>query len=504
MACPGYVREVRFKPYSMTRKRDHSSSASPGTVIFSSSDEEMKVRSLGSSSICKTCLTPTKPDTVTSPPMFNAINPPLQDRAVSLLWSSFAYSADANRNETVFFDFVLQMYQDAAQNSSIACTVIAVAHLNFMNRHKTGELLGRVNVSYGRALQRTNHALSKPESAYTDATLASVYLLSMFELLVAGTDPKAWSAHNDGKHIVFSCTYTRRVALRIRYLELVCIVYLIIITESHPIWLHDGRALTHILAGAMALLVSRGIEQFNTQQGVQLFRLVHTTTLINMIIDGRPPPEQLLSMIAIVLKAPPPHRKEELLVSKQLHMLTDMLARRNGPSLAVLDAQQAFEQAAWENDAWRPQIVSNAGATHQHLSQRYRFASGFILSNWVSHWASVILLCQTAIAQHSLCAASSVFSNRAQMLAEIDVSAAKILQSVGSALGKVDRSSLRSTSSNEGGHVGSAIGPTHLLFPLGVIQACPYVSDQHKDFAYNALQHIGHTFKVTRALRMVE
>ena len=386
---------------------------------------------------------------------------PLQDRSVSLFLSSFTYCTDLNRGETFFLDFVQDMYRDGGQESSIAYTVTAVAHLNFMNRHKTGNLAGWVTSSYARALAKTNTVLSKPATAYTDSTLASVYLLSMFELLVPDEDPhrqlhtNAWSEHNNG---------------------------------------------------AMALLVSRGIDQLKTPQGVQLFRLVHTTTLIGMMLDGKRPPEQLLEMITTVLKSPPKHRNEELLLSKQLHLLTDMMALRKGPSRGVLDAQKAFRQAAFENDAWRPRSVTSPHARKQRWPEQYYFTSGFVLSNWVSHWACAILLYQSALDQQpDFEFDDASFADRVQLLAEVEENARRILQSVSFAFGEIDSEGNRkcSISPEDTIHAGSAIGPTHLLWPLGVILACPYVSHLQKVFAYDALRCIGHVFKVTRALSLV-
>ena len=211
-------------------------------------------------------------------------------------------------------------------------------------------------------------------------------------------------------------------------------------------------------------------------------------------------------MITRALKAPPRYRKEELLLSKQLHMLTDMMALREGPSRAVLDAQKSFEQAAFENDVWRPQIVDSLCDAQQRWPNQYYFGSGFIFSNWVTHWASAILLYQTALDPHPRFDFDDpTFSNRAQLLVEVEENAGHILQSVSFAFGEMDTLGIRRCyiSHDDIGHTGSAIGPVHLLFPLGVILACPYVGDLQKAFAYDALCCIGHVFKVTRALTLI-
>ena len=353
------------------------------------------------------------------------------------------------------------MYQDAAAESSLKSTVAAVSHLNYMNRQQTGKLSSWVTSSYAKALAKTNYALSTPATAYTDSTLASVYMLSVFELLVSKKDPyklpdtNAWSEHNNG---------------------------------------------------ATTLLLARGQDQLKTPRGIQLFRLVHTTSLIGMMMERKVPPKPLLDMITTALDTSPRSQKQELLISKELHLLVDMIAGGESLSSDVLEVKRAFEHEAIMDSAWQPRGSETLHESPHRWPQQYFFSSGFVMSNWLTHWASVILFHQMALDQFVDAGVSGVIlHDRLALLAEVETSADQILGSVSFAFGEIDSLGTKKHSISHGdtSHVGSAVGSVHLLWPLGVILACPYVSDSRKLFAQDALRCIGHVFGVSRALHFV-
>lgn len=139
------------------------------------------------------------------PQGLRSIDVPLRDRSVDLFMSAFAYCLDLNGTGAFFLDFLgLCIKMQLKARVSHQQWLQSPANLNFMNRHKTGKLSICVTSPYARALARTNHALSAPETAYADSTLASIYLLSVFKLLRSDADPKkspetdAWFEHNNG------------------------------------------------------------------------------------------------------------------------------------------------------------------------------------------------------------------------------------------------------------------------------------------------------------------
>jgi hypothetical protein len=399
--------------------------------------------------------------------------------------TSFVYSPESLRGETLFLDFIPDMYLAAGgAQSSFISSVAAVSRLNYMNRYRAGALASWVTSSYAQALAATNRALSVPQTAYEDATLAAVWLLSMFELLISTKEPhgqprtSTWSQHN---------------------------------------------------TGAVALLLSRGAEQLKTARGLQLFRLVHTSAVISMMLDGRVPPGRLLEMIDTHLEDEACIGRVELLLSKQLHLLAEVrasvLGGDDGPPPFAPGEQTDFERATASNPAWQVREV-DAALQDRTEYERHYFSSGFVMSNWLTHWASMLVFHQIALARLARtdqtrpleeATGHELAEHRARLLKEIEANAVCIIGAAAFAFGELDSSGCRTAASTagaaakeaaakeaaEGAGPLSAVGAVHILWPLGVVLASPCIGEGRKGVARRALRKVGEVFRVTTALNYV-
>lgn len=405
--------------------------------------------------------------------------------------SSFVYSLDSTGSDTYFLDFLPEMYLAADPNSSLVSTVAAVARLNFMSRYRAGLLSSWVTTSYAKALADTNQALSTPATAYTDTTVAAVWLLSLFELLLGKSE-----AHRQPRNVPWS-----------RHVD-----------------------------GAVALLVARGTEQLKSPRGLQLFRLVHTTAMISLMLDYKAPPTQLWSMITEYLEASPQTDQHELWVSKNLHALAEKRASASAHSSCPLHDQEdhtSFHRAASADSTWQPRKMTRAVHDCPHGPpeySRYFFHSGFVMSNWLTYWASRLLHLQISLdddddgtdlddAQESKFPttnpatadpSNSRQTHRHLLLTQLESTSSDILGTVSFALGDVDvsghrrrLSSLAATATEEAIHAGSGVGAVHVLWPLGVVLQSRYTRPAQKRLAREALRRVGGVFGVTRALDYV-
>jgi hypothetical protein len=277
-------------------------------------------------------------------------------------------------------------------------------------------------------------------------------------------------------------------------------------SDEDPYILSQADAWSKHTNGAVALLMSRGPDQLNTARGLQLFRLAHTTALIDMMLKQQAPPEQLLSIIETSLQAPQQERKNELFISMQMHRLVAMIVAGAGPLAEMMRAQKVFEQEIIDEEYWQPRKASLLKEDQHRWPGQCYFCSGFVMSNWLTHWTTSLLLHQISldhVLQHGFHDAST--SDQHQFLAEVEANANHILQSVSFAFDEIDSLGTQKhrASRERNGWAGSAVGSIHLLWPLGVIIACPYVGDVQRVFAQEALRYIARVFGVNRALRYV-
>jgi hypothetical protein len=98
------------------------------------------------------------------------------------------------------FEYLPQLYNDITPDSALFPVVHAVAIANLSRELRAPELQIEAQSQYARALAATNSALACPKTAIQDSTLASVLLLSLFETIMQQYRqmPSSWSSHIEG------------------------------------------------------------------------------------------------------------------------------------------------------------------------------------------------------------------------------------------------------------------------------------------------------------------
>ncbi|KAI0467297.1 hypothetical protein F4859DRAFT_525943 [Xylaria cf. heliscus] len=122
---------------------------------------------------------------------------PVEEQAACLFISNFVLMPK-DGSTAGHLDFVLPLLKEAGPDSHIQHAFNACS-MTFLNNRRAvgGGLWDRALSEYSMALTRTNAALRDRESQQSDATLAAVLLLGMFENISA----KQISAFNWGSHI---------------------------------------------------------------------------------------------------------------------------------------------------------------------------------------------------------------------------------------------------------------------------------------------------------------
>ncbi|RDI77243.1 hypothetical protein Vi05172_g12791 [Venturia inaequalis] len=117
---------------------------------------------------------------------------PIEEIATSHFFST--YVPDGH------FHYLPQLYSDIGPGSSLFPVVHAVAIANLSREMRAPELQAEAQFQYARALAATNCALACPQQAVEDSTLASVLLLSLFETMTQQYRqmPSSWSSHIEG------------------------------------------------------------------------------------------------------------------------------------------------------------------------------------------------------------------------------------------------------------------------------------------------------------------
>lgn len=117
---------------------------------------------------------------------------PIEEIATSHFFST--YVPDGH------FHYLPQLYSDIGPESSLFPVVHAVAIANLSREMRAPELQAEAQSQYARALAATNRALVCPKTAVQDSTLASVLLLSLFETMTQQYRQmsSSWSSHIEG------------------------------------------------------------------------------------------------------------------------------------------------------------------------------------------------------------------------------------------------------------------------------------------------------------------
>lgn len=109
------------------------------------------------------------------------LSTPLDQQASCFFLSNFVLVPQEG-TMTRYLDFLIPLLKTAAPNSPLDLTFSAVALAAFGSRPNSPNLLPRAELIYAQALRAINLALADPEEAVEDTTLASVVLLSIFDV----------------------------------------------------------------------------------------------------------------------------------------------------------------------------------------------------------------------------------------------------------------------------------------------------------------------------------
>jgi hypothetical protein len=98
------------------------------------------------------------------------------------------------------FHYLPQLYSDITPDSALFSVVHAVAIANLSRELRAPELHAEAQVQYAHALAATNYALTCPKLAIQDSTLASILLLSLFETMMQQYRQmsSSWNRHIEG------------------------------------------------------------------------------------------------------------------------------------------------------------------------------------------------------------------------------------------------------------------------------------------------------------------
>ncbi|KAM3077195.1 hypothetical protein ACMFMF_005106 [Clarireedia jacksonii] len=114
---------------------------------------------------------------ITIPKQFS---PPLDQRAMCFFLSNFVLLPHSSAAKG-HLEFLVPLVQQSSKNSTLVLTLNAVALAALANQPNTRELQSAADSQYCAALNQINKDLQDAKKAQQDSTLASVFLLSIYE-----------------------------------------------------------------------------------------------------------------------------------------------------------------------------------------------------------------------------------------------------------------------------------------------------------------------------------
>ena len=170
------------------------------------------------------------------------------------------YRTIANYNLN-YAQFLPMIYLEAGPASCLRLALRASSNINLANRvGQDPSWNAQAAVDYGTAIKATNAALQDPAECVSDQTLVAVWLLSVYENL-----------------LLFSPYAQTPNGFRSK-------------ARDWKDWL------AHIL-GVQTLLQMRGIDQFSTSRGRQLFTLLHAAIQLSCVVHGILEPPDFSNMV---------------------------------------------------------------------------------------------------------------------------------------------------------------------------------------------------------------
>jgi hypothetical protein len=388
----------------------------------------------------------------TSPHMLHVftLTPPMEDVAVTNLMSSCIPGSHYN--------YLPLLYGQSLRQSALSLTVQATAMAYLSQELCQSDLMRIARRNYVQALRKTNEALAHFSTACSNSTLVSVLLLGLFESLIwthAGT-PECWTTH------------TR---------------------------------------GAFAITKLRGLQQFDTPIGQQLFAQVANKVCINSLQQKSRLPTGLEDLIERVLQCNPgsPHLQLIRLTSNVSNLVAGIHAGTNSAPEAVrmlLQLDEEHKQFAehlplnWQYNELtveRPEELVYGNTGHWYPSHR-------ALQLWNSYRMTRILLNEAMYALTDSTPTDSTAQSGRQAIDNIEKMAKEICASI----------SYFVSCSNIGIHgskatfmipalAASRALAASLLWPLSAVRGASLASNDTRAYAEKSLRYLGTVSRAPQA-----
>jgi hypothetical protein len=388
----------------------------------------------------------------TSPRMSHifTLTPPMHDFAVTNFMSSYIPGSH--------YDYLPFMYGQACTDSALSFTVQATAMAYLSQELCQSDLMRIARRTYAKALRKTNEALAHFSTACSNSTLVSVLLLGLFESIIwthAGT-PGCWTTH------------TR---------------------------------------GAFAIIKLRGLQQFETSIGQQLFIQVATKVCINSLQQKLRLPTGLEDLIERVVQYNPDSPPHQLirLTSSVSNLAADIHVGTYSAPKAVrmlLQLDEEYKQFAehlplnWQYNKFtleKPEEIVYGNTGHWYPDHR-------ALQLWNSYRMTRILLNEAVHALVDSTPTDSKTQSRCQAIDNIEKMATEICASF----------SYFVRCSNLGIHRSETtlMVPTlptsralaaSLLWPLSAVRGASLASNDIRAYSVKSLRYLGTVSRAPQA-----
>jgi hypothetical protein len=357
---------------------------------------------------------------------------PVEDTAVAHLMSCFIPGSH--------FEYLPWMYGQAGTTCALVTTVHAASMAYLSRELRQADMMKTARRLYARALMTTNRALADPYAAATDSTLISVLLLSLFEALVwtHTRTPESWTTHTQG---------------------------------------------------ALEIVKLRGMHQFDSLVGRQLFIQVTNIVCVNSLQRRAKVPQDLVNLVQGALQGlqygcETPQYKLASLTILVANLIADIHAGGMGAG-EVLGATRTMDQQyvsfadrlppachylEFSLEGLRPNVYGNV--VHQYPSHR-------VAQLWNSCRMVRILLNETIYAfAPSLPAAARKITQR-EAIANIEEMATHICASIPQFAGQL------------GFSVSTKASTASLLWPLSAVRGASLASGDVRMYAVDRLKFLG-------------
>ena len=181
-------------------------------------------------------------------------------QSICYFFQTMVFNTIANYN-LPYAQFLPVIYQEAKPASCLRLALKATSNINLANRlGQDPSWNAQAAIDYGFAIKATNEALRDATECVSDQTLVAVWLLGAYENLLLFSPYAQGTTNPDSNH------------------------------RDWKDWL------AHIL-GVQTLLQMRGINQFSTSRGRQLFTLLHAAIQLTCVVHGVEEPPDFSSMV---------------------------------------------------------------------------------------------------------------------------------------------------------------------------------------------------------------